>query len=312
MRRIPAPTSISPEAQAFINSTTAEPIAPVAVETIQGIRDHVAVRCQPLVQEIQARYGPEITESTIATIPVQIIRAGSSPLTIDAVILYFFGGGFVTGGPTSDQLITVPLAHKTGAKIYAPYYRLAPEHPFPAAPDDCFEVYKALLGTVGAERIAIAGESAGGNLALSVLIRARQEGLPMPRAAGLFSPVGDMLYSSDTINTLNGIDPTLTHSPTMDDAYAAEHDRSHPWMSPVYASYDKSFPATLITTGTRDLLLSECARLSTVMRHAGVDVSLHVWEGMWHVFEYYPHIPEGQKSLDEMASFLVGHLNGPA
>ncbi len=308
--RYTAPLSVSPEAQEFINSAPPLESAEITSEAIQSIRDLAATLYQPAVDRVSATYSPMVEETIIRGVPVQ--RVSSSP-DVDEngpVLFYCFGGGFVTGSPTSDQILTVPLACKTGAVVYAPHYRLAPEHSYPAASDDCFAVYEALLGQVGEERIAIAGESAGGNLALSVLIRSRQANLPMPKAAALFSPFVDFSCASDTLTTLNGIDPTLGPVGPFVNAYAAGCDVSEPALSPINAEYDSSFPPVLITTGTRDLLLSESARLSTCMRQAGVNVSLHVWEGMWHVFEFYPEIPEAQQSLNEVAGFLSRHLDG--
>jgi len=133
----------------------------------------------------------------------------------------------------------------------------------------------------------------------------------MPRAVALMSPWADLTVSSESFHTHRGLDPTFGADPddvSEAEAYGGGRDLTEPLISPVYAEDWAKFPPTLITTGTRDLLMSDCARLSTVMRRAGVDVSLHLWEGMWHVFEYYPEIPEGQQSLEEIARFLADHL----
>jgi epsilon-lactone hydrolase len=308
MAKLSAPKSISAEAQAFIESAPLLEVQDITIETIQAIRDETAAGFQHAVEQIRAQYNPTVIETTIADVPVQKVQAGPDSSDDGAVVLYCFGGGFVTGDPTTDQVLTVPLAHNTGATIYAPHYRLAPEHPFPAATDDCFDVYRALLDQVGPDRLAIAGESAGGNLALSVMVRAHEAGLPMPLSAALFSPFGDFTMASDTLTVLDGIDPTLGAAGSMVETYAAGHDPMAPALSPLYADFDAAYPPTLITTGTRDLLLSESARLSTAMRQGGVDVSLHVWEGMWHVFEFYPDLPEARESLDEVADFLNRHF----
>lgn len=303
-----APKSISPEAQQFIDTAPPLDRTDITPESIQSIRDETTKGFEAAVERVYATYEPNITETEIAGVPVQVVQAGPHLGNSDNIILYCFGGGFVVGDPTTDQVITVPLAHKTGAAVYVPHYRLAPEHPYPAATDDCFAVYQALVDLVGAERIAIAGESAGGNLALSVVVRVRDAGLPAPRAVALFSPFVDFAFKSDTLTVLDGVDPTLGGVSSMVDTYGVGQNPTTPALSPLYADFDSSFPPTLITTGTRDLLLSESARLSTRMRKAGVNVSLHVWEGMWHVFEFYPEIPEAQQSLDEVAGFLTQHF----
>ncbi|MBT3556146.1 MAG: alpha/beta hydrolase [Rhodospirillales bacterium] len=305
----PAPKSISTEAQAFIASAPPLSTTQITADNIQMIRDEVAAGYKPTVDQVCKTYDPTITEISIAGVPVQKVQAGPDAPDDGRVIFYIFGGGFVTGDPTTDQIVTVPLAHKTGATVYAPHYRLAPEHLYPAATDDCFTVYKALLDQVGADRIAISGESAGGNLALSVMSQAHGAGLPLPLAAALFSPFGDFTLASDTLATLKDVEPTLGNAESMVATYTpAGQDMKDPTLSPLYADFDATWPPTLFTTGTRDLLLSESARLSTAMRQAGVDVSLHVWEGMWHVFEFYPQLPEAQKSLCEVADFLNEHF----
>ena len=138
MRAFRAPVTISSEAQEFINTTSVESPTPITLDNIQEIRTSVSKDFLPSVRNVQARYRPDVVESSFADVPVQIVRAGDSVVNNDSVILYFFGGGFVTGDPTTDQLITAPLAHMTGATVYAPHYRLAPEHPYPAALDDGF------------------------------------------------------------------------------------------------------------------------------------------------------------------------------
>jgi acetyl esterase/lipase len=228
----------------------------------------------------------------------------------DRCILYYFGGAYVVGSPFEDLVITAQLATMTGMKVYAPWYRLAPEHPYPAALNDGIAVYEDLIGKMRVGGLTLAGESAGGNLALVVALRAREMGLPMPAALGLFSPWSDLTDTSESGWTHAGLDPTFPackDDGSISQAYGGGADLRDPMISPVYADYTGGFPPTLITTGTRDMLMSDCARLSTNMRLAGVDVRLHLWEGMWHVFEYYPELPEARKSMREVAAFLKDH-----
>ena len=208
------------------------------------------------------------------------------------------------------RLKTSPLARhlplKTGAQVISPAYRLAPEHPFPAALDDIATVARQIF--TNDHNACIAGESAGANLALGVMHRLRQANLPMPQAAALLSPPTDKTMRDDSFNL--GRDPTLKPAriKQIEDAYIGDHDRSNPEISPIYGAFDAHFPPSIITTGTRDLLLSSSIRLARVMREAGMVVDLRVWEGMWHVFEYYPEIPEADASLTEIAAFLERHF----
>ena len=175
-------------------------------------------------------------------------------------------------------------------------------------------VYQALLREYGARSLALSGESAGGNLSLALMGAAAARGLPLPAAMALLSPWCDLTHSGDTIRTLDGIDPTLDLDhllSQMASAYAGGRPLASPDISPLFADVAKGFPPTLISTGTRDVLLSDCARLSTKLRGAGVDVDLRVTEGMWHVFEFYPQLPEAENSIRGIAEFIDKHLSPP-
>ena len=178
--------------------------------------------------------------------------------------------------------------------------------------DTANKVYTHLISSLGPKNLLVAGESAGGNLALATLLKAREQNLPMPAAAALLSPWVDVGGNSDSHAV--DIDPTLSMDSignTAARAYLSDDDSKlkDPLASPIYADYDSTFPSTLITTGTRDFLLGDSARLSTKMRLSGVDVQLNVWEGLWHVFEFYPQVPEARQSLQEIGTFLAKHLN---
>ncbi len=309
---IPLPSSISDEAKAFIESQAPLERLTMTPEAIAALRRQQREASEPDGRAMREAFTERVEEAEIAGVAVQtVVPKGYDPGNDGRGVLYFFGGGHVVGSPSEDLQITAPLAHRLGLKVHAPHYRLAPEHPFPAALDDASAVFRALVERQGAGGLALAGESAGGNLALATVLRARAEGLPLPAAVALLSPWSDLTRTGDSLSTLAGIDPSLHYELNLEAAavaYAGERDLEDPLVSPVYADYGPGFPATLITSGTRDLLLSDCARLSTAMRLAGVEVSLHVWEGMWHVFEWYPRIPEGRQSLADIADFLARHL----
>ena len=221
-------------------------------------------------------------------------------------VLYGFGGGFVQGSPIEDLPIAAPLCAATGARIVIPEYRLAPEHPWPAAVDDGFAVYR----TMAEGPFAIVGESAGGNLALSLMLRAREERVPLPGAAALLSPWCDLRNSGDSLGFNDGRDPTLDASSSWQAArhYAGQNCVDDPCISPVNGDFDAGFPPFVITTGTRDLHLSQSVQLSQVLRDSGVHVDLQVWEGLWHVFEWFDHLPEAGQSIDRIAAHLVSNM----
>ncbi len=227
-------------------------------------------------------------------------------------ILYFFGGGYVVGSPDVDLPIIAGLSSRLGLKVVAPYYRRTPEFSCPAAIEDGIAVYRRLLENISANRCVIAGESAGGNLSLAVILRARELGMALPKVIALMSPWCDLSPRSESKKQPTGFDPTLDyelHLKVAAVAYSGRYDLKDPVISPLYADYKPGFPSTLITTGTRDLFVGDCQRLASKMKQADIDVQLNIWKGMWHVFEWYPEIPEAQQSLDQIAGFVAERLS---
>jgi monoterpene epsilon-lactone hydrolase len=307
------PTSISSQAQDFIRN------ADMTVGRNDNTPDGIAARrqqlieaCKPAVDVACEMYLEGLEETEIKGVPVLV----SIPKNYDEArdgqaILYFFGGAYVVGSPYEELPITAKMAYHSGVKVYAVDYRLAPEYPYPAALEDGMAVYEHMIERFGTAGLTVSGESAGGNLAIEVVLNARDRNMGMPCALALLSPWVDLSQSSESRHLHLGIDPTFSPQLGVKEEallYAGERGLKSPEISPVYADYTPGFPPTLITTGTRDLLMSDCARLSTVMRQAGVEVDLHLWEGMWHVFEYFSDIPEGQQSLIEIAAYLANYL----
>ncbi|WP_371225474.1 alpha/beta hydrolase [Roseovarius sp. 2305UL8-3] len=220
----------------------------------------------------------------------------------DQAILYLFGGGFISGGALQDLQIIAPIAAKTGMRVIAPEYRLAPEHPWPAALEDVQTVAAELTQ---AGPCAICGESAGGNLALCVTQWIIAQRLPAPSALALMSPASDLTEAYDTGDIPD--DPSLRPRAVMQvsQTYAGGQPLEDPRLSPLFGAFAPNWPATLITTGTRDLFVGQCRRLHDTLRQTGAEAHLRVWPGLWHVFEYYPDIPEAALSLSEIAAFLT-------
>jgi monoterpene epsilon-lactone hydrolase len=225
----------------------------------------------------------------------------------DQCILYAYGGGYVSGSTHEDQLITAPLAQQSDTRIIMVEYRLSPEHPFPLPQQDMRQVYSALLDQYGASRLIVSGESAGGNLALSLMQYARDSGLGLPRCAVLFSPWCDLANQGDSHIFNDTRDPTLNNAWV--DIAASWHAGGcaldDPGLSPIHGDM-RGLPPCIITTGSRDLLLSQCLRLAARLRAAAVECDLRVWDGLWHVFEFYP-IAEAQLSIAEVVAFIRAH-----
>jgi monoterpene epsilon-lactone hydrolase len=308
-RRHAAPSSISQEARAFIDRAPPPERLDVSPAGIAERRRQSYAAYAHVGETLRQSLGVQSRDEEIAGVRVQCVLP-TKPRE-DQALLYFFGGGYVEGSPAEDLAITARLAAFLGRRVYVPYYRLAPEHPSPAAVDDGYAVYEGLLQRAEARTLAVAGESAGGGLALAMLLRAAGAGLTMPRAVALMSPWCDLSKTGDSLITLVGADPGLEYDLNLEPmarAYAGRQDLRSPSLSPLYGHFPAGFPPTLITTGTRDSLLSDCARLATKMRRAGIEAELRVWEGLWHVFEFYPEIPEGEASLKEIAAFLEAHF----
>jgi acetyl esterase/lipase len=300
--RVPPPTAISPQAQALLRDAPAITARSMALAAIQERRQASAAFYVPTCLVLARQLGVTLTEEMIGGVRTQVLTPAN--IVGSNAILYFFGGGYVQGSPDEDLAITARLAHLAKCRVYAPYCALAPEHPFPQGLENGIAVYQALVARYGAAALTIAGESAGGGLALSLLLKIAER----PAKAALMSPWSDLTKTGDTLSTLVGNDPWLHYELTLEPAaraYAGPRDLASPDVSPLYADFPANFPKTLITTGTRDLFLSDCARLSTKLRAAGIDCELRVWEGMWHVFEFEANLPEADASLEEIAAFIL-------
>lgn len=223
-------------------------------------------------------------------------------------ILYLHGGGFVSGSPRTHRGIAGRLARGVGARVVAPEYRLAPEHPFPAALEDAEAVYMAMLdqGTDPA-RLAIAGDSAGGNLVFALLLKLKQSGAPMPAAAVGLSPFADFTGSGESFR-LNAMRDPLLHVrgfPSVVAAYAPNEDATNPLLSPIFGELS-GLPPTLIQCGSDEILLDDARRLHVALRAAGVPCDLEVWERMPHVWQAFASfLPEARRALLRVTAFLA-------
>ena len=276
----------------------------LTAQNLPRIRAETRAVYAPVADRAVKTAGVGVHEEKIADVPCLIV----TPPTVQRTwpVLYGFGGGFITGSPSEDLIIAAPMAARTGARIIVPDYRLAPEHPWPAAVDDGFAVYRTLADAP----FAVMGESAGGNLALALMARARAQGMALPGAAALLSPWCDLTHHGDSMTANDGRDPTLTldWGRTAAGFYASGADLSDAGISPIHGDLS-GLPPTIITTGTRDLLLSHAVRLSRVMIQAGVHVDLRVWDGLWHVFEFDDRLPEAAQSVSEIAAFVSTHMD---
>lgn len=221
-------------------------------------------------------------------------------------VLYLHGGGFVTGSARTSRGYASYLAQATGLRVYAVSYRLAPDDPWPAAPEDCLAAYKALLERHPDGKLALVGGSAGGNLCLSTALRARDAGLPLPAALALFSPVGDMTNTLPSRRSNAERDCTIQADIDVEHqtAYLQGADPCDPLISPVYAGLT-GFPPMLIYADGSEVLLDDSALLFAHAQRDGVEAELHITSGLFHDFPSVgSELPEAAQVMDEVAAFL--------
>jgi monoterpene epsilon-lactone hydrolase len=223
------------------------------------------------------------------------------------VVLEIHGGGFIMGAGECCRIMGLRVAARSRARTWAVDYRMPPDHPYPAPLDDCVTVYRALLRDHDPGQVVVSGASAGGNLAAALILRARDEGLPLPAAAVLMTPEADLTESGDSFETNLGLDNLLTQRLMPANLlYADGHDLTHPYLSPLFADFTKGFPPTILTTGTRDLFLSNVVRMHRALRRAGVTAELHVVEGAGHG-GFLGQAPEDAELEAEISRFIDAH-----
>lgn len=247
-----------------------------------------------------------VEQVTLGGVPAERVSApGADP---HRAVLYLHGGGFVVFSPASHRALAAAVSRSTGVPVWVVDYRLAPEHPYPAALDDALAAYRALIGNgTGPGRVAVVGDSAGGGLAAALLLRLRDEGLPLPACAVLLSPWTDLTRRSRSLHERAHLDPWLDprHLGAPAAAYAADMPLDHPLLSPVYADL-AGIPPMLVHVGSDEILFDDARRLVVRVRDAGGTADLGVWHGMWHVFHAFP-VPEGRRALREIAGFVRRH-----
>ena len=223
------------------------------------------------------------------------------------VILYLHGGGYVFGGLDSHREIAWRLAKQTGQRVLLLDYRLAPEHHFPAPVDDAYAAYCWLLGEgYNAENLIVAGDSAGGGLAVALALKLKDEGVQLASALVLMSPWADLTLSGATIDANDATDVMLSRGALQRfaDIYLGDQDAAHPYASPLFGDLS-DLPRTYVIVGDGEVLRSDSDRLAEGIEAAGGVVSLKVWPGMMHVFPVAARlIPEGRQAIQEIDHFL--------
>ena len=271
---------------------------------------------QEEVKELPAlreHLGVYATQGKIGGVPVFTFTPKNLPeANRDRVLLNLHGGGYVLGPGESGTQEAILMAGIGEYRVIYVDYRMAPDFPYPAAVDDALSVYREWLKTTPAEKIGIFGTSTGGGMTLILTLRAKEEGLPLPAAIAAGTPWADMSKTGDSYFTNEGVDNILvSYDGWLGDAarlYAGGRDLKDPMLSPIYGDVN-GFPPTLLTSGTRDLFLSNTVRMHLKLRKAGVPADLIVFEGMSHAqYHMVPDAPETKFHFTELERFFSRHL----
>ena len=315
-KALPAPTAdISPGMQAII----ARPLNPdwdklwTTGEEARAYADAQAARTVKGIPAILERLHVKSEASTLDGVRVHVVTPETMPAANrDKVLIHVHGGCYVLfpgEAGTTEAIMMAGLGHY---KVIAIDYRMPPEAYFPAALDDAVTAYKAVLRNTSPSNVAFFGTSAGGALTLEMVLRAKQLGLPMPGAIAPGTPMSDVTKTGDTFHTNEKVDNVLVSRDGFCDAatvvYAKGHDLGDPLLSPVNGDMH-GFPPTILTTGTRDLLLSNTVRVHRKLRRARIAAELVVFEGQSHAqYQFDDTVPETEEAFGEIAAFFAEHL----
>jgi epsilon-lactone hydrolase len=300
-RAIPVPKHLSPVAQAILAMPLPGNLAAYpALDDRDGWLRHITAGDASILQMIAPAteaVDAEISELREGEALAYDIRPRGLAADDRRVFLDIHGGALIMGGGHVCRAMGTAFAGKVGARVVSVDYRMPPDHPYPAGLDDCLAFYRALLRDHDPSQIIVGGLSAGGSLVGGMVLRARDEGLPLPAAAVMFSPEVDLTESGDSFQTNGGIDGmgSLMQANLL---YAAGADLANPYLSPLFGDFTKGFPPAFITAGTRDLFLSNAVRLHRALRNAGVPAELHIQEGATHAcMGAFPEIAEIDREM---------------
>jgi len=316
-RFVPIPKTISAEAQAVLAGPPS-PYADVVPATPEAwkalIAEINAGTWTNLIQPALARYPVTVERREIAGVAVAVVtpKGPTAPANNRRTILNIHGGAFIVNGGRQAILEAIPIASLLRMPVIAVDYRMPPDDPYPAGLLDALAVYQSLIRGQDRRRVAVYGTSAGGNLAVAMLLRARAQGLPMPGALALVSPWSDIGPVGDSLGTNAVIDPTLVHYNGLlraaAELYADGLRLDDPRVSPVYGQFGRWFPPTLLLSGSRDLLLSGTTRLQQRLVEAGVVTEMQLFEALWHDFPVSYGVPEAAIAWQQVAAFLDRRL----
>lgn len=318
-RSLPTPDTVSPQMQALI-APAPDPNFNVIPSTTPEWKARIAeaaARVESALPAVREQLGVKVEPVSIAGVPSFMVTPKSiAPENAGRLLIHLHGGARVLNPGEAGTWEAVLMAGFTGFKVISVDYRMPPDHVFPAALDDAVAAYRELLKSNRPRTIGIFGASAGGSLTFTTLLRAKSEGLPMPGAIAPGTPTVDLTKTGDTLFTSAFVDNVLGTQDGFIRAtallYANGRDLKDPLLSPIYGDAE-GFPPTILTSGTRDLYLSNTVRMHRKLRAAGVEAILQVWEGQSHI-QYMMDVsaPETREYHDEVALFFDRHLERAA
>jgi len=311
-----------------INRAQAVTMSPQAVDTLKTFKvvrlpiikpkDKMLIKARQKFATYEAgelktmidKFHPTIADTVIGGVPVKVITPATiNPAYEGKIAIYIHGGGFILGSAT-DRMGML-MINEMGIKTYSIEYQLAPEAKFPVAMNECVAVYRGLLHQYHPNDITGFSCSAGCSHMLAMLLKARQEGLPMINSIALLSPATDISGNGDAMTANDGRD-LLANKNSADKMFAApfigKASATDPLVSPIYATYTSDFPSSVLLTSTRDLFLSNTVRLYWKLKAVHINTNLVVAEGMWHAFQSYPDIPEAIENRKTAEDFLFKRM----
>ncbi len=312
------PKTISPEAQKLLKNQTRLireggshfPKGDASHQEWESLQNFIDDLVLKGLEPIKEYYKPSIDTIQIGGIRAIDIKPKDYKKS-DKVIFYIHGGSYVVLHADVTLASMLPLAEATGLRIVAIDYTLAPQAKFEQITDEVIQFYKGLLDEYDAKDIAMYGDSAGGGLSASSILKMRDQNIELPAVLVLWSPWTDIDQVGDSYFTLADNDPNLMNRDFLENAalaYAPKSEFKNPYVSPVYGDFSKTYPPTLIQVGSKEVFLSNAIRMYRALDDAGKDVKLDVYEGMWHVWQGHYLLPESKKAVENTKKFMFKHL----
>ncbi len=312
-RVVPTPSTVSPQMAKLISEPAGPRHAPQSTQEWKAVVQAAAAKDLARIAELKKQFAVKVEAVRLGGVPCYVVTPAQLPeRNRHRVLLNFHGGAYVFGPGESGTLEAIVMAGFGHMKVISVDYRMPPDHPYPAAMDDAMAVWKELARREKPANMGVFGTSTGGGMTLALIQRIKEEGQPLPAAIAPGTPWSDLTETGDTYFTNAGVDNVLVaYEPLLSAAarlYAHGRDLKDPHLSPIYGDFH-GFPPTILTSGTRDLFLSNTVRVHRKLREAGVEAVLEVYEGQSHA-QYLADstTPESKEAFEEIARFFDRHL----